>query len=180
MPVPRWDKPSSPLENPFISAPSVGMGSGPHLFSLVTMELLVSVVATRASRGCGKSSRCQNPLAVFEEVKEREARSSTPDPIAAKKWTRCCFLALLFRFFVSSQIKTNGEKRQNFLMELSAVKWMELAGWHTWIWVGNKLSNLLRLCKSRFLLVYRVYPIELPGKSAIGLPNYRCLRRGKP
>lgn len=99
------------------------------LFFLVTMELLVSIFATRASRGLGKKSECQNPLAVFGEAEERVAGSSKPEPMAANNWPRCCFLAVLFGFFESKQIKTNGEKRQNFFfMDLSGIKWMELAG----------------------------------------------------
>ena len=88
MPIPRWNSGttlSSPFQNLFASDPRAGMGSGAHLFFLVTMELLVSILATRASQGLGKNSECQNPLAVFREAEERRAGSNTPDPIAANK-----------------------------------------------------------------------------------------------
>lgn len=54
------------------------------LFFLVTMELLVSILATRASQGLGKNSECQNPLAVFGEAEERVAGSSKPEPMGCQ------------------------------------------------------------------------------------------------
>jgi hypothetical protein len=69
VPISRWNSGATLSSLLFkicsANAPWAGMGSGAHLFFLVTMESLVSITATRASQGLGKKSKCQSPLAVF-------------------------------------------------------------------------------------------------------------------